>query len=118
MPTLPRTLISHVLAKTDSRSRPDSGGSSMEGTTMVCSATVNVGGLATPAASTVSPHLGINPHTTQTDHMEHLRKRLPSYRTYPSVMEDKNEQVIIMTPFLGDGVAGVANGVQIHFQDL
>ena len=68
--------ISYISENTDSRSRPDSGGSSMEGTTMVCSATVNVGGLATPAASTVSPHLGINPHTTQTGRMEHLRERL------------------------------------------
>ena len=68
--------ISCISENTDSRSRPDSGGSNMEGTTMVCSATVNVGGLATPAASTVSPHLGINPHTTQTGRMEHLRERL------------------------------------------
>ena len=68
--------ISCISENTDSRSRPDSGGSRMEGTTMVCSATVNVGGLATPAASTVNPHLGINPHTTQTGRVEHLRERL------------------------------------------
>ena len=68
--------ISCISENTDSRSRPDPGGSRMEGTTMVCSATVNVGGLATPAASTVNPHLGINPHTTQTGRVEHLRERL------------------------------------------
>ena len=73
----PWNLISRVLAKTQTQGADLTlVGSRMEGTTMVCSATVNVGGLATPAASTVNPHLGINPHTTQTGRVEHLRERL------------------------------------------
>ena len=38
-------------------------------------------------------------------------------RPYPKIMEDE-KKTSLMTHCLGDGIAGMLHGVQIHFQEL
>ena len=101
---------------TVSGSRLNPGSPSVEDTAMVPLSTINVSGLATPA--TQAGHYNrVSTHNAPTSRLEHLRERL-SKQGLSGQAVDLILKSWRMKTNKSYVIAGVLNGVQIHFQDL
>ena len=90
----------------------------MESTIVISPPTVNVGGLAMPPTQAIdqSTH-PVHISRSSTSRLEHLRE-VKAFQAKLQTLSSNHGGPNLMTHSLGDGIAGVVNGVQIPFQDL